>query len=314
MRPISKSALTVQYDLRPAKQVERRMFVDAFQRLAQASFEIRDYKYIGFGSFYFVDFIIFHKILGINKMLSIEHDINLEGRVRFNCPFKCVEIKIDSSTDIIPTLSQDLRYILWLDYDEPVTDSILNDVYLAGSQLSCGSILLITVDTEPPSKESDEPSASKTYFEIEAKKYLGLVDIGDFAERNLPETSKRVIVNALKGGMSGRKEIEFLPLFYFLYADGHRMMTFGGMIGSEPEKRKLNSINKEGAIYLRMGMDNEPYVIKAPPFTRKERHLLDPVMPCSDGWQPEDFTFPPEHIEAYREIYRFLPAYAELLI
>ena len=36
MNGISKSALEVQYDLRPAKQVERRMLLDTFQRLAQA--------------------------------------------------------------------------------------------------------------------------------------------------------------------------------------------------------------------------------------------------------------------------------------
>jgi len=107
MMSISKSALSVQYDLRPAKQVERRMFVDAFQRLAQAGFEIRDYQYTGFGSIFFVDFIIFHKLLGISKMLSIEHDERIETRVKFNCPFECVDVKIDLATNVIPTLSPD---------------------------------------------------------------------------------------------------------------------------------------------------------------------------------------------------------------
>lgn len=314
MTPQSKSALTVQYDLRPAKQVERRMLVDAFQRLAQAGFEIRDYKYTGFGAYYFVDFIIFHKLLGINDMLSIEHDKTLERRVRFNCPFECVKIWMDSSTAVIPTLSPDIRHILWLDYDEPITDLILKDMYLAGSQLSSGSILLVTVDTEPPDKDSDDPSASKAYFEKQAEKYLGVLDPEAFADRNLPSTNKRIILNALKDGMSGRTDVNFLPLFYFLYADGHRMMTIGGMIGSKAEKRKINSMNIDGAIYLRTDERHAPYEIRVPTFTPKERHSMNQAMPCPVGWQPAEFEVPIEDIASYREIYRFLPAYAELLI
>jgi hypothetical protein len=114
--------------------------------------------------------------------------------------------------------------------------------------------------------------------------------------------------------MAGRTSIDFHPLFYFLYADGHKMMTLGGMIGSNTEKRKLNSMNKAGAIYLRMNEQEGPYEIKVPVFTRKERHLLDSAMPCPTGWQPTEFAIPAEHIEIYREIYRFLPSYVEILL
>ena len=33
-----------------------------------------------------------------------------------------------------------------------------------------------------------------------------------------------------------------------------------------------------------------------------------------DGWQPPDFDLDSEDIKKYREIYRFFPAYAELLL
>ena len=314
MKPISKSALSVQYDLRPAKQVERRMLVDAFQRLTQAGFKIRDYQYTGFGGIYFVDFIIFHTLLGISKMVSIEHDESIENRVKFNCPFKCVEVINDLSTNIIPTLTQDEKHILWLDYDYSVTSAILEDVYLAGSQLSCGSILLITVDVEPPDKESDEPKASQEYFNNEAGKYTGTLSVSEFTKSELPNTNKSVLIQALKDGMSGRTEIEYVPMFHFQYADGHKMLTIGGVIGSSIEKQVLHNMNIEGAKYLRTKPDSEPYEIKVPPFTRKERYLLDSHMPCGDGWQPDNFEFPVEHIEIYREIYRYLPVYAELLV
>jgi hypothetical protein len=316
MSPESRSALSVQFDLRPAKQVERRMLVDAFQRLGEAGFSIRDYRYVGFGSIHFVDFVIFHKLLGIADMLSVEHDPKLEGRVRFNSPFDCIDLKMDSSTNVIPTLSPDDRHILWLDYDEPVSSTVTEDVYMAGSQLSRGSILLVTVDVEPPVKGFDDAKTSREYFEREVGKYLGGTDIRDFTESNLHKMSRRVIMNALKEGMSGRRRIHYFPLFYFLYADEHRMMTVGGIIGSSEEKRNTESMNVEGAAYFRkrLGEKEGPYQIVVPVITRKERHLMDSAMPCEEGWQPKDFAMPAADVSAYREIYRFLPAYAELLL
>jgi hypothetical protein len=36
-------------------------------------------------------------------------------------------------------------------------------------------------------------------------------------------------------------------------------------------------------------------------------------MPCADGWVPGDFDLDPEEVRHYRDIYRFLPAFAEIL-
>jgi hypothetical protein len=37
-------------------------------------------------------------------------------------------------------------------------------------------------------------------------------------------------------------------------------------------------------------------------------------MPCAAGWKPTDFELDDATIDAYREVYRFLPAFAELLL
>src|SRR5687768_12973988 len=114
---ISHSYRKVQYDLRPAKQVERRMLIDSFQRLAIGGFQLHDYQYTGMGSIYFVDFTLFHRYLGITRMLSVEISGDIEKRVRFNKPFAEVGIKIDAIGNIIPTLHRDVQHIVWLDYD-----------------------------------------------------------------------------------------------------------------------------------------------------------------------------------------------------
>src|SRR5215467_3649289 len=140
------STFKVQYDLRPAKQVERRMLMDAFQRLAESGFQIRDYQYTGFGSVYFVDFILFHKIFGLQRLLSLEHEAVLESRVRFNKPFSCVDVRMQPAAVAIPNLSRDLKHILWLDYDGILRRDFLSDIKAALSILPAGSILLVTVD------------------------------------------------------------------------------------------------------------------------------------------------------------------------
>ncbi len=61
----------INYRVRPAKSIQRKMLCDALLRLS--FFEpVENYRYVGFGSTTFTDFILFHKILGIKDMISIE--------------------------------------------------------------------------------------------------------------------------------------------------------------------------------------------------------------------------------------------------
>src|ERR1035438_6857446 len=129
----TESYLKVAYDLRPAKQIERRMFIDALQLLAGAGLDIGDYQYTGFGSIFFVDFVLFHKLLGMKRLLSVEFSPNIEKRVKFNRPFKEIEILMKSITDVIPTLSPDRKHLLWLDYDDVLKREHVADLVLAGT-------------------------------------------------------------------------------------------------------------------------------------------------------------------------------------
>src|SRR5712692_3968958 len=153
----SRSYLKVHYELRPAKQVERRMLIDALQILGESGFPVREYHYMGMGSVYFIDFILFHRILGIGSMTSVEYDKTIEKRIQFNKPFDFVHIEIEAIGDVIPSLSQDQRHLLWLDYDGILSRSRLQDMALASTYLTRGSIFLVTLDIEPPTN-TDEPA------------------------------------------------------------------------------------------------------------------------------------------------------------
>lgn len=307
----SASALKVIYNLRPAKQIERRMLIDAFQILAQGGFGIRDYQYTGMGSLYFVDYVLFHRLLGIRDMLSVEMDSSLETRIRFNKPFGLVNVEICTIGDVIPTLGETKQHILWLDYDFRMNRLVVEDVQSAAFRLTPGSVLLATVDVKPP--VGSGPADWRRYYQSQAGDFFDLEwSDREFAESELPRTSARILYNAIRAGL--RAGVQFRPLFSFLYADGHPMLTVGGMLVTAPEAATLDRCDFSQADYIRGDLALPPYEIIVPRLTHKERMYVDRFMPCVEDWEPADFIMSPEDILNYRRIYRFYPSYAELLV
>jgi hypothetical protein len=290
------------------------MIVDALLSLSAAGFPIKHYQYTGMGSIYFIDFMLFHRLIGIKSMLSVEYDTNIARRVQFNRPFDCVDTKIAPIGDIIPTLSPDIRHFLWLDYDDVATAAHLNDVSSAATRLSVGSILLVTIDLEPPT-ETGKPRDWMKYFETEAGDYFRpSLKVRDFAKSQLPARNIEFIWNAIKSGIVGRTAVRFIPMFNFVYEDGHKMLTMGGMIGTAHEEQLIAASGLAKTDFFRSSFDSDPCFIKVPRLTRKERQYLDGFMPCPDKWRPAEFELSRENVLAYRDIYRFCPTYAELLL
>lgn len=310
----TESYLKVSYDLRPAKQVERRMFLEAFQILASNGYSISEYQYTGFGSIYFVDFILFHKLLGINHMLSVEHDGNIRRRVFFNQPFRCVTVKIGKIYDEIPRLTTRRKHILWLDYDSILVDEHLQDVWLAAASLPSQSIILVTVDVEPPVKNNGTPRKWRHYFRDVAGKYLGnLTSVQDFTESKLVNVNREIVTRAMRSGLAARG-LEYIPMFSFSYADGHEMLTVGGMIGTPQDRQRVQDSSLSTLPYIRFDESAGPYRIVIPLLTRKERIYLDKTLPPSGTWDVRHFELPMELAKAYRNIYRYMPSYAELVL
>jgi Putative O-methyltransferase len=313
MNSLTQSYLKVPYDLRPAKQVERRMIVESLHILSEAGFPISSYQYTGLGSIYFVDFILVHKFVGIRDLLSVEIDPSIEKRISFNSPFKCVRLQIDDIRNVIPNLSNDSKHLVWLDFDQVLSRTHLEGLYLAVSGLPAESVVIITVDAEPPS--GDTPEEWRDHFESEAGEYLGSCEsLMDFRESNLVSVNKGIIERCVKAAVSPRPNAQFLPIYNFLYADGHRMLTLGGMIASRTAARRVLRSPLRSAPYYRQSLSADSYEILVPRLTRKERLHLDSAMPCDLGWHPDDFEIDKSWITAYREIYRFLPSYAEMIL
>lgn len=309
-----KSYDKVDYEFRRAKQVERRMLLHAFQRLMEIGFPISSYQYTGMGSVWFIDFILFRRYLGIRRMVSVEGSYAIENRVQYNKPYGDVDIVMGDIADYIPSLSTDRKHILWLDFDFTIRKESIDAVVLGASQLSAGSFLLVTVDAEPPVK-GGKTKQWRQYFQREGGDYLGNTSKNrQFSRSKLVAINASIIEKAIMHGLAGRNDVKFYPLFNFVYADGHRMLSVGGMIGTEEDGLKLLRLDKRRLPFLRNSIVAKPYEIRVPLITRKERLHLDSVMPCHSSWRPRKFEMKPADVVAYREIYPYFPAYTEVLL
>lgn len=311
----SRSYLKVPYDLRMAKQIERRMIVDALSRLASGGFNVKKYRYVGMGSIYFVDYIMFHKFLGMRDLVSVEYSDEIEKRIKFNRPFNCIKLEFGPIGDVISGLHKDLEHLLWLDYDDVMQDFMLVDVVNAAATLCRKSILLITVDAEPPVRPG-KPADWLKHFNKVAKSFVNRRrSLQGYAQSKIPEVNTEILLSAVKQGLAGRPGIRFIPMFSFLYADGHQMLTIGGMLGNDDDERQIRGCDFSDAIYFRDRFQDEPYRVPLVRVTRKERLALDSAMPpTSKSWKPRDFELEDNVVSEYAEVYRYLPSYAELLL
>lgn len=162
----------INYALRPAKCVERKMMCDTFRRLAPFA-RVESYRYVGFGSVYFSDFILFHRALGMSEMISIEKDEDNQDRFEFNKPFRCVQLEFGESNDVLPKLAWDARSIVWLDYDGTLTGTVLKDVALLATNMVSGSVLALSYNVEPyePPREA-KSKESKPVKKAETRRRL----------------------------------------------------------------------------------------------------------------------------------------------
>lgn len=290
------------------------MILDTLQQLGDIGCRLKEYRYVGMGSIYFVDFMLMHRLFGMRKLLSVELDTTAERRVRFNNPFADVKIRIGSIGDALPTLDRDERHVVWLDYDHRLTTTDIEDLLLAAQVLSKQSIVMMTTDVEPPSDGSGPNEWMARYKEVAGDFLPFDITLEDFRRSSLAHTNARILANVIRQGVVARPNVSFLPMFSFAYADGHEMLTVGGMIGDADDERKLYSTGASAEEFIRKSLDDPPYVIEVPRLTRKERIALDQHMPCADGWVPKEFEITAEEIRNYRSIYRYYPMYGELMI
>src|SRR3990172_8495457 len=136
------------YSLRPSKQVERKIMIEVLLRLSKAGYTIGDYRYLGFGSPYYVDFVMFHKYIFIEDMVCVEW-ADVKKRMKFNKPFKFIKLKLEALSQYIPKMRPTKKYLVWLDYDRSLDSEMLQDIDGCLNRMAQKSIFVVTIDARP---------------------------------------------------------------------------------------------------------------------------------------------------------------------
>ena len=138
----------INYLLRPNKSVERKMVCEMLSSISTIE-DMTSYQYIGFGSTYFADFSLFHRNLGISRMISIEKEERAQDRCEFNKPFACIELTIGNSSNILPNLNINTRNsIIWLDYDGIISEVVFSDINTIFGMMKPDSFFMLSINAE----------------------------------------------------------------------------------------------------------------------------------------------------------------------
>lgn len=321
----------INYLLRPNKSVERKMVCEMLSGISSIQ-NLSSYMYVGLGSVYFADFLLFHRYLGIKKMVSIESDDEVKDRCEFNKPYSCIEMKMGESTNILPNLNiQGNDSIVWMDYDGAISDSVFSDINTVVGKMRPDSFFMLSLNADvrvlnTPLDEDGEISPKRRVVEM-----IGDVRFpNQYKDKEMtPKTYLNLlyhcitseIANAIqkRNGMADDKVV-FHQSVYFLYLDGIRMLTLGGFLFKEEEvESHLDKMCTRSLPYYNNGAD--PFKIQCPVLSLKEIQALNSHLPCivhNDGELEDDYLnkFPLNNsdIRKYAALYRYYPNYVETLL
>ena len=323
----------IDYFLRPSKQVERKLIIEALQKISKAGHFIHEYTYLGLGSIFYVDFLLFHKYLLIDNMICAER-FNYPKRMDFNKPYEFINLTMKPVGEVIPSINRETPHLVWLDYDFTLDEDVLSDIRKCLHVLAPGSIILITVVSDlynltnlidPIEKkemnEHQQKQAIVTILnELIGSHYGSEIEIKDIAPTRLPTVMSTALRNHINSCTSIRGDIEFLQLFNFQYRDGMNMLTLGGIIGNE----QTHKILEDAGIYkLKFITDaEEPIEISVPPLTVREKNWLEKnlskleqhLLNNTDLPLDMPFEIKAELVKNFVKYYRHYPFYYETLV
>jgi hypothetical protein len=310
---MSPSYREVNFNLRAAKSIERKMIAETLLRLDRLA-PLNSYRYVGFGSIFFADFLVLHRMLGITSMLSIEEQTANAERFRFNLPLGCVDLDFRHSSQALPTLDWSGHTIVWLDYDLQLDSLILGDVETVAGQAGPWSVLLVTVNAHP-----DEIGDRLNRLKIKAgpeRIPMGVTADAHLGGWKLAKVSRRIINAEIASALADRnaplgeaERIQFRQLFNFHYADGPKMLTVGGIFYRTSDELSLANCSFEELNHVAQG--DEPVNVTVPVLTTREVLHLSSQLPGGED-DLESPGIPDADLERFARMYRYYPLFIDI--
>lgn len=317
MSPHIPSYEKIDYNLRPAKNVERKMIVESVRRLDRA-LGIRSYTYVGLGSPYYSDFTLLHRRLHIGDMVCLEREEDDEERMKFNKPFNCIELKMVPAAAYLPVHEWSTKPTMaWLDHDSLLDTEILSELRTVSKCCKRRTILVVTVNADPRALGHVGQRLSAL------ERLLGRAgvpaDVTDgrvSGENNLAALFYDLITQEIRDAVSskvlepGEKGLHFEQFLHFRYRDSSLMLTVGGIFLDEDDRDLLENcgISQRDLDYFRPS--KEWFEIPVPKLTFRELRHLDSILPR--GTMAGALRgIPEDQADAYRLVYRYFPGFVD---
>ena len=307
----------VNYSLRPSKNIQRQLVFEGL-RTWQERLSINGMVYIGLGSVWFSDFIMAHRILSINDMVSIECDQIGYKRALFNKPYATVRVLEGHSHEVLPTLFRDSTindrpWIVWLDYDKPLNETLRDDAQDLIDRSPEDSVLIMTFNGTDTSygRASQRPQRLRTLLGDLVPDDLTPEDC---SKANIHDSLTSLTLQFMQArAASSARPGGFVPGFAIHYRDTSPMITVGGILPSESRASHVASLVNSTDWKCQIAAP-----IVAPHLTLREILALQSALPRKDGLTREivrtlGFDLECEKINAFTEYYREYPFFAQVL-
>lgn len=263
------------YRLRPNKAVDRLLFVEAIQRIADLK-DLTEYTYFGLGGPFLEDFRILNDFFEELKLVSIEVNEEVIKRQQFHLPRRDIRLQHTSFHAFLGGYSpQGEKSIFWLDYTR-LDWSDVRDFMSLLQRVELWSIVKITLRAQP----RDYKCFGK-FHERFARILPGGTDHLPGRPMEFAKLISRMLRIAAQRALGSYPDRRFQPVSSFFYNDSSPMLTLTGIV-CPPD-----CIDLVRKAYENWGFENldwnPPTQISVPVLSTKERLALQSVLPCDDS-------------------------------
>ena len=303
----------VDYTLRPAKALVRRLVIEAVDRVDPVT-PVSQYRYIGMGSTYFRDFHLVHRRLRIDNMISLEHHQRARDRVEFNIPLSCIKLIMNSTSAAIPDLDLEKQAdFIWFDYESKCNASVLADLRELIYRCVPGTFIVVSVNAEPDAEETLQEWIAGSNMDIDDVELPS--DRKGVANLSYTMLAKRIeeSIFARNQGKQADTTLSFEQLLHIVYKDSVQMLTFGGMLVTNEMKSALDDCRVHELEYVRQ--KKASFNAKMPFLTRREINYLLKLLPKGDTDAHEAaraIGISKREFRQFESIYRYAPLFVEV--
>jgi hypothetical protein len=308
------------YDLRPSKQIERKLVFDTIAAAAHEAGPCIDLPFIGMGGFRFVDFIVANKYLGLHNFISIEHDNDIIARCEYNKPFNTLEVCNKSVRDFLLEGSARRQAVVWFDYECGLSENLKDEIQLLTSTVHGGSYVFITCKGIPErSLTGQGPKQVRKHYEEQLGSFALAFPDDAYSRKSYTSTAARLLRNLMADGFSARSGFSFSPYLRLVYADSNPMVTVGGYFGATDKTAAVVGAIESRFPFLKPADADFVYDVGGFNLTEPERRLfnraaLAPAGANVDADKLRLLGFKDDEINTYRHLMRYVPHYFEALL